>query len=212
MKVGTNFVPEYLHNDHLGTLRQTTGTTGAASGSDVFTAFGERQAGSSDRFGYVGAWGYQSTPIPESLTPDTAFPYMHVGARYYDPSSGRFLQRDPIGIRGGSNVYLYAQGAPSALLDPLGLRVSVGKIIAHAGGSVVGGLIGLCIGGALGGPLGGAAGGLLGGSVGYDVGENIYDEIIETIEETPPIDEVIDDIIKSIFPTEDDAWQNVFGG
>ena len=115
-------IADYLHSDMLGTLRQTTGTTGAASGSDVFTAFGERQAGSSDRFGYVGAWGYQSTPIPESLTPDP-FPYLHVGARYYDPSSGRFLQRDPIGIDGGINVYAYVDAMPTALGDPDGLQV-----------------------------------------------------------------------------------------
>src|SRR3972149_8410153 len=50
-------IADYLHSDMLGTLRQTTGTTGAAAGSDGFTAFGGRQAGSSDRFGYVGGWG-----------------------------------------------------------------------------------------------------------------------------------------------------------
>jgi RHS repeat-associated protein len=104
-----------------------------ASGSDVFTAFGERQAGSSDRFGYVGAFGYQSHSIPESPNPDTAFPFLHVGARYYDPASGRFLQRDPIGIRGGTNVYLYVSGAPTADVDPLGLQPSSVNPVTAAG-------------------------------------------------------------------------------
>ena len=108
----------YLHNDHLGTLRLTTGTTGAASGSDVFTAFGERQAGSSDRFGYVGAYGYQSTLDGSA----EVSPFLHVGARYYDPSSGRFLQRDPIGIRGGRNVYGYVGSRPTRRVDPRGLQ------------------------------------------------------------------------------------------
>ena len=54
--------PNYLHNDHLGTLRQTTGTSGSAGTGRVFTAFGERMIGPTDRFGYVGAWGYQSGP------------------------------------------------------------------------------------------------------------------------------------------------------
>jgi len=122
MKVGTNFVPDYLHNDHLGTLRQTTGTTGAASGSDVFTAFGERQAGSSDRFGYVGASGYQAATSDTPGDPYvTGFPYLHVGARYYDPSSGQFLQRDRIGIMGGRNVYGYVGNSPTARLDAYGL-------------------------------------------------------------------------------------------
>jgi len=126
MKVGTNFVPEYLHNDHLGTLRQTTGTTGTAGASRVFTAFGERISGTNDRFGYVGAWGYQAHSIAESTNPDGAFPYLHVGARYYDPSSGRFLQRDPIGIRGGLNVYAYAGVDPSGLAA---LQVGIGGSI-----------------------------------------------------------------------------------
>ena len=116
-------VTDYLHSDMLGTLRRTTNTSGAASGSDVFTAFGERLPGSeTDRFGYVGAWGYQAAT---SATPGdpyvTGFPFLHVGARYYDPSSGRFLQRDPIGIRGGLNVYAYANSKPTAGVDPDGL-------------------------------------------------------------------------------------------
>jgi len=104
--------PNYLHNDHLGTLRQTTGTTGTAGASRVFTAFGELIAGPDDRFGYVGAWGYQT---------QGAFPFLHVGARYYDPSSGRFLQRDPIGIRGGINVYAYVSNRAVEFVDPMGL-------------------------------------------------------------------------------------------
>jgi hypothetical protein len=43
--------PNYLHNDHLGTLRQTTGTSGSAGTGRVFTAFGERMIGPTDRFG-----------------------------------------------------------------------------------------------------------------------------------------------------------------
>jgi RHS repeat-associated protein len=105
-------VADYLHNDHLGTLRLTTATTGALSASDVFTGFGERIVGSADRFGYVGAWGYQA---------HADFPFLHVGARYYDPSSGRFLQRDPVGIRGGLNVYGYVRQSPASHIDPLGL-------------------------------------------------------------------------------------------
>ena len=41
--------------------------------------------------------------------------------RYYDPGTGRFLQRDPIGIRGGLNVYRYARAEPTLAVDPSGL-------------------------------------------------------------------------------------------
>jgi RHS repeat-associated protein len=41
--------------------------------------------------------------------------------RYYDPSSGRFTQEDPIGLAGGLNVYGYGSGDPVNYSDPFGL-------------------------------------------------------------------------------------------
>ena len=104
----------YSHSDHLGTLRQTSDSGGEEGTRRVFTAFGERVTGPStaDRFGYVGEYGYQA---------HGEFPFLHVGARYYDPASGRFLQRDPIGVGGGRNVFSYVQSSPTVRLDPSGL-------------------------------------------------------------------------------------------
>ncbi len=41
--------------------------------------------------------------------------------RDYDPASGRYIQADPIGLAGGSNPYLYANGNPINVVDPRGL-------------------------------------------------------------------------------------------
>jgi len=84
-----------------------------------YSAFGELVEGTSHRYGYAGAYGYQ-TDTDGSGGPG-AFPFLHVGARYYDPATGRFLQRDPIGILGGLNVYEYVQNRPASAVDPDGL-------------------------------------------------------------------------------------------
>ncbi|WP_276606039.1 MULTISPECIES: RHS repeat-associated core domain-containing protein [unclassified Escherichia] len=41
--------------------------------------------------------------------------------RYYNPECGRFTQPDPIGLRGGLNLYAYAPN-PLSYIDPLGLK------------------------------------------------------------------------------------------
>jgi len=114
---------KYDHSDDLGTLRALSDDGGDDLGAAVYTAFGERIDGPNHRYGYVGAAGYrahedfacdeQADPYP--------FPYLHLGWRYYDPAGGRFLQRDPIGIGGGFNVYAYVMNRPTRGADPLGL-------------------------------------------------------------------------------------------
>jgi RHS repeat-associated protein len=44
-------------------------------------------------------------------------------ARYYDPSIGRFISEDPIGLAGGVNLYAYALGYPVGYTDSSGLLV-----------------------------------------------------------------------------------------
>lgn len=42
-------------------------------------------------------------------------------ARYYSPSLQRFISEDPIGFRGGINIYAYVENNPLSYVDPLGL-------------------------------------------------------------------------------------------
>ncbi len=75
------------------------------------------------RYGYAGQHGYESgllsrTGANPNLPPVTL---QHLGWRWYDPSIGRFVQRDPIGLAGGLNVYRYAEQNPTSGVDPRGL-------------------------------------------------------------------------------------------
>jgi RHS repeat-associated protein len=118
--------------------------------------------------------------------------------RFYDGTSGRFTQEDPIGIAGGLNVYGYANGDPISYSDPYGLSATcdpprpwcVAKVlggVGAVGGGAVGAFGGASVGAAtcsvtivgtipcgLGGAaLGGAKGAAVGGGAGVLVGAAI---------------------------------------
>jgi uncharacterized protein RhaS with RHS repeats len=69
--------------------------------------------------------------------------------RYYDPSIGRYITTDPIGLDGGMNLYAYVEGDPVNAIDPWGLT-RTGSVIGGAIGSVAGGWGGSVVGGAIG--------------------------------------------------------------
>lgn len=50
---------------------------------------------------------------------DTGFYYFR--ARWYDPDTGRWLSKDPIGISGGLNQYVFCGNNPVNRIDPSGL-------------------------------------------------------------------------------------------
>lgn len=59
-------------------------------------------------FGYAGGW----------TDPDTG--WVHFGVRDYDPETGRWLSKDPLGVLGSLNLYAYAANSPVNLTDPTG--------------------------------------------------------------------------------------------
>ena len=63
--------------------------------------------------------------------------FWYNGHRDYDAATGRYLQPDPLGLAGGINPYLYANGNPLMNVDPAGLwSASVGYSIGVIGGQI----------------------------------------------------------------------------
>ncbi|MFN8816530.1 MAG: RHS repeat-associated core domain-containing protein, partial [bacterium] len=78
--------------------------------------------GVDNRFGFA---GYMWDPFLKLY---------HVRHRVYDPMGGRWLQRDPIGMAGGWNLYQYCGGEPWGYVDPMGLEgITIGEFFSALG-------------------------------------------------------------------------------
>lgn len=97
--------------DALGSTRMLTDGNGNPTASYGYTPYGEASRSGTDdtQFQFTGREN------------DGASGLYYYRARYYDPSLGRFIQSDPIGLAGGNNTYAYAEGDPLSFYDPLGL-------------------------------------------------------------------------------------------
>jgi RHS repeat-associated protein len=97
----------WVHGDHLGTPIVMTNATGTAIAQPS---------------------GYYATAFPGQSK--TLADLYYNRYRDYDPSTGRYIQADPIGLAGGANPYSYAMGNPLRYTDPTGEFVQVVAICA----------------------------------------------------------------------------------
>ncbi len=125
----------HFHNDHLGSPQWLTDSQGQVVWSGAFNAFGEAShiAGTiSQPFRFPGHYFDEETGLHYNR------------ARYYSPSLGRYLSRDPLEILGGTNFYVYANSDPFNQTDPLGLLSGWAKI-AVAGAFIAVGVTALIV-------------------------------------------------------------------
>jgi RHS repeat-associated protein len=110
---------DIIHTDHLGTPQKMTDATQAV------------------------VWdGGASDPFMMSALPPTPAIGLRLPGQYfdgetglhynyfrdYDPSLGRYVQSDPVGLGGGINTYAYVGHRPTLLTDPLGLFPNLGPL------------------------------------------------------------------------------------
>ena len=108
----------YLYPDHLMTSRAATDDTGQVVWTWDGGAFGAGAA-DTDPDG-DGTETHVSLRFPGQYQ-DAESGWHYNWNRYYDPSLGRYIQSDPIGLQGGWNTYGYVSGNPLRYIDPFGL-------------------------------------------------------------------------------------------
>ena len=101
---------DYL-TDILGSTLALTDSSGTQQTSYTYDPFGNSAA-----TGQASANPYQFTGREN----DGIGLYFN-RHRYYSPSPGRFISQDPVGFKGGINLYGYAGNSPTNLTDPTGL-------------------------------------------------------------------------------------------
>ena len=101
---------EYYHHDGHGNVTAVTDENGAVLKSYEYDAFGvelNEDASDSNPFRYCGAYYDKETGL------------YYLVNRYYDPSLGRFTQKDP--AKDGGNWYIYCYNDPITFVDSNGL-------------------------------------------------------------------------------------------
>ena len=103
----------FYTRDHLGSVREVVGNDGTTVASrlsyDPWGKVTETGSGALSDFTYTGHYADRATGLDL-----TQF-------RAYDPSLGRWISRDPIGLLGGLNLYRHVNNSPVNLIDVDGL-------------------------------------------------------------------------------------------
>jgi RHS repeat-associated protein len=109
----------YVHADHLGTPRVITRPSDnkIVWKWDSAEAFGNSLP--NENPSALGNFKYNLRMPGQVWDQETGTFYNYF--RDYDPSLGRYVQSDPIGLRGGINTFAYVKGSPLRFVDPRGL-------------------------------------------------------------------------------------------
>lgn len=150
----------FYHQDGLGSVTDLTDSAGATAKSYAYDAYGTivDQTGTVEQ-----PYTYTGREF------DSESGLMFYRARYYDPLTGKFLQKDPIGLAGGINLYGYVGSNPVNAIDPMGLIAPAVPLMAPV---IVPALQGI-------GPVATALGGLALAAISVTGGDSVKDQASE---------------------------------
>jgi len=128
-----NGVMYAVHSDHLNTPRRITSGSGQVMWQWAYSAFGETApTTAAKRFAGPETVPTTGTTTATPVTFNLRYPGQYADAesglsynyfRSYSPTTGRYMQSDPIGLEGGWNRFGYVGGNPLSFVDPEGLQV-----------------------------------------------------------------------------------------
>ena len=167
--VDRNNVIYYVHSDHQGRPQVVTNSNQIKVWEAQNNAYGRTVTYELGEFnvGFPGQYWDE----------DTGLFYNYF--RDYDPSIGRYIQSDPIGLFGGLNTYAYVMNNPMSFVDPYGLSMWRWARAGAGHGARTGGTIGSA-GGGIGAAPGAVIGALIGGAVGaggYLLADKVFNEM-----------------------------------
>jgi len=120
----------HIQPDHLGTPRkviQTSNNTAIWDWPILNNAFGEAAP--------TGTITLNLRFPGQYFDAETGLNYNYF--RDYDPATGRYIESDPIGLKGGISTYAYAGGDPLRYIDPSGLDYWVESGLPTEGGGTL---------------------------------------------------------------------------
>src|SRR4030095_12108238 len=105
----------YYMRDHLGSIREMTNVSGTVVARYDYDHYGRSITvigTNKPDFNFTGLYQHAKSGLDMAVY------------RFYDPDLGRWLNRDPIGEEGGTNLYAYVGNRVVKQVDPVGLEVA----------------------------------------------------------------------------------------
>ncbi|MGD1885240.1 MAG: RHS repeat domain-containing protein [Paracoccaceae bacterium] len=120
----------FIRTDHIGRPVFATDSAGTKVWEASYTPFGEVETSTGSRIAlrFTGQWFQSESGLHQNWMRD------------YDPTTGRYIQADPLGLVDGASVYGYALQNPGRYTDPTGEAIPL-VLLWAIGGLIVGEIV-----------------------------------------------------------------------